>query len=246
MPEQNREHVLFHIFFFIAIYNIAALSDLSHGKGWNVFSSTLNIFMSLTVYHNSLQAALSFLFLFLNSVLLVNYDNIQLSSLHTCNGNTILYVAYTVYTEHEITGEGAFMFERFLLGLITTSFRAVSLWTMWPAKNAVLAPPGFSPGMVILHNFREITKQNHDATRGFLLFCCHMTWGRTSVHQLLFFYLLALHLRSSELTGSAAEKDSDKGDRHRSTRRGDGQKHWEHREAPERAEAVGRMEETAC
>lgn len=65
MPEQNHKHVVFHIFFFIAIYNIAALNDLSNGKGWNVFSSILSIFMSLTVYHNSLQAILSFLFLFL-------------------------------------------------------------------------------------------------------------------------------------------------------------------------------------
>lgn len=80
----------------------------------------LNEFMSLTIYHQSLQANQSFLFLFLNSVVTVNYDNIQLSSLHARNGNTILCVAHTVYAEHEIKGEGAFIFESFLLGLITS------------------------------------------------------------------------------------------------------------------------------
>lgn len=47
----------------------------------------------------------------------MNYDNIQLNSLHTFERNMILYGDYTVYAEHEITGERAF-----ILGLITRQF----------------------------------------------------------------------------------------------------------------------------
>jgi len=60
---------------------------------------------------------------------------------------------------------------------------------------------------MILHNISEITKQKHDAIILFLLFYCQVTWGRTWVHQLLVFHLLALCLGSIELTGSAVEKD---------------------------------------
>lgn len=45
------------------------------------------------------------------------------------------------------------------------------------------------------------------------------------MHQLSFLYLLALRLGSSKLTGKTIVKDSDKVYRHRSTRRGEGQKH---------------------
>lgn len=96
---------------------------------------------------------------------------------------------------------------------------------MWPAKNAVLAPPGFSPGTVILHNFRAITKQNHDATNFFHYFVAMRLGVEHQCITFFFFYLLALGLGSSELTGSAVEKGSEKGDRHRSTRRGERQKH---------------------
>lgn len=58
MPEEHPKHALFHIFFFIAIYNIAVMSDLSHRKDWNFFFCTLNILMSLTVHHYSLQATI--------------------------------------------------------------------------------------------------------------------------------------------------------------------------------------------
>lgn len=51
--------------------------------------------------------------------MLVSYGNIYLNSLYTCNGSTILYVAYTVYPEHKITSEGEFIFERCVLDLIT-------------------------------------------------------------------------------------------------------------------------------
>lgn len=68
---------------------------------------------------------------------------------------------------------------------------------MWPAKNAVLAPPGFSPGMVIPHNFRAITEQNRDATNFFHYFVA-MRPGVEHQCITFFFYLLALRLGSSE------------------------------------------------
>lgn len=80
--------------------------------------------------------------------MLVSYGNIYLNSLYTCNGSTILYVAYTVYPEHKITSEGEFIFERCVLDLITRMVWAVTLCTFWSAKKAVSAPPGFFPGIV--------------------------------------------------------------------------------------------------
>lgn len=71
-----------------------------------------------------------------------------------------------------------------LLDLITRKVWGLTLCTIYPAKKAVLVP---DLGFLQARWLREITKQTQDAYNLLLLFGCRMTWGRKTVHQLLFF-----------------------------------------------------------
>lgn len=163
----------------------------------------------------------------------MSYD-IWLNPWYTCNGSTILYVAYTVYTEHKITTEGEFIFERYVLDLIT---RFLLLLCALSGRQTRQCWPHL--GFFQAWWLREITK---DAYNILLLFGWHVTWGRKTVHQLLFFSnLLASYLSSNELAGSTVEKDGDKGDRNKRRRRREGQKHWHCYEVSVKGEAVRGM-----
>lgn len=117
---------------------------------------------------------------------------------------------------------------------------------MWPAKNAVLVPPGFWKGMKILHSFRDITNWKHDAIC--FSYYYYFTMGH-DVEQQSTTLLLSANLCSVSRELTEQVKNPVTGvSEYKNTSRGKGQKCGDYHGTTASGEAEGRRENSllAC